>query len=79
MKKIALAAAVLMAATGAALAENPNVGGSDINAVAKAQIDSSHTSSVGYSAVHKLFNQGSNAATAQDRAVERRRTLFGDR
>ncbi|MBZ9857323.1 DUF680 domain-containing protein [Mesorhizobium sp. CA13] len=79
MKKIALATAAFLAITGAALAENPNVGGSDINAIAREQLDNTHTSSIPHSAAYELLNAGSNAAITQDQAVEHRRDLFGNR
>ena len=79
MKKIALAAAALLAVTGAALAENPNVGGSDINVIAQEQLDTNLTSSIRHSAAHELLNPGVNAVTAQDQAIEHRRDLFGNR
>ncbi|TPJ66754.1 hypothetical protein [Mesorhizobium sp. B2-6-1] len=79
MKKIALATAAFLAITDAALAENPKVGGSDINAIAREQLDSTHTSSIAHSAVYELLNAGSNAAIARDPAVEHRRDLFGNR
>ena len=47
MKKIALATAAVLTLTGAAFAENPNVGGQDINTIAQQQkLDTTHTSSV---------------------------------
>ncbi|MGN6146189.1 MAG: DUF680 domain-containing protein [Mesorhizobium sp.] len=47
MKKIALATAAVLTLTGAAFAENPNVGGQDINTIAQQQkLDSTYTSSV---------------------------------
>ena len=79
MKKIALAAAALLAVTGAALAENPNVGGSDINVIAQEQLDNNHTSSIRHSAAYELLNPGVNAVTAQDQAIEHRRDFFGNR
>ncbi|PBB99482.1 DUF680 domain-containing protein [Mesorhizobium sp. WSM3862] len=78
MKKIALYTAALLAVSGSAFAENPNVGGSDINAIAKAQVDNAHTSSIRHDAGYALLNPGANAATSQDPTVERRRDLFGN-
>ncbi|TIW04421.1 MAG: DUF680 domain-containing protein, partial [Mesorhizobium sp.] len=52
---------------------------SDINAIAKAQVDNAHTSSVRHDAGYALLNPGANAATSQDPMVERRRDLFGNR
>ena len=47
MKKIALATAAVLTPTGAAFAENPHVGGQDINTIAQQQkLDATHTSSV---------------------------------
>jgi len=79
MKKIAVYTAALFAISGSAFAENPNVGGSDINAIAKAQVDNGHTSSIRHNAGYELLNPGANAATNQDPTVERRRDLFGNR
>ena len=79
MKKIALAAAALLAVTGGALAENPNVGGSDINVIAQEQLDNNHTSSVQHSAAYELLNPDADAVAAQDRVVDQRRDLFGNR
>lgn len=78
MKTIALAAAALLAVTGTALAENPNVGGSEIAPITTAQIENTHTSSIRHREGYELLNPGSNVATNQDQAVERRRDLFGN-
>ena len=79
MKKSALAAATLLPLSGAAFAENPNVGGQDINTIAQQQqVDAMQTSSVG-SATYKLLNAGGSAADTQSSAIEYRRTHFGNR
>ncbi len=78
MKKIAFAAATLLTLTGAAFAENPNVGGQDINVIAQEQVDTTRTSSIGQdSAAYKLLNSG-NAVSDQS-ATEYRQTNFGNR
>jgi len=79
MKKIALATAAVLTLTGAAFAENPNVGGQDINTIAQKQLDSTQTSSIGRdSTTYKLLNAGtpSNADAA---AIEFRQSHFGNR
>jgi len=63
MKKIALATAAVLALTGAAFAENPNVGGQDINSIAQQQkLDSTHTSSVN-TGTYESGNQVTEGAT----------------
>jgi hypothetical protein len=81
MKKIALAAATLLALSGAALAENPNVGGTDINTVAQEQqVDSTRTSSIGQdSAAYKLLNSGNAVSSDQSSAEHIRVRDFGSR
>lgn len=78
MKTIGFAAAALLAVTGTALAENPNVGGSDIAVITTAQVENTHTSSIRHREGYELLNPGSNAATDQDQTVERRRDFFGN-
>ena len=82
MKKIALAAATLLALSGAALAENPNVGGTDINTIAQQQqqVDATRTSSIGQdSAAYKLLNTGSAGSSDQSSAEDVRVRDFGNR
>jgi hypothetical protein len=81
MKKIALAAATLLALSGAALAENPNVGGTDINTIAQEQqVDTTRTSSIGQdSAAYKLLNPG-DAVSGQYSSTDHVRVRdFGNR
>ncbi|TIR15838.1 MAG: DUF680 domain-containing protein [Mesorhizobium sp.] len=78
MKKIAVYTAALLAVSSSAFAENPNVGRSDINAIAERQVDNAHTSSIRHSVGYELLNSGDSPATGQDQAAERRRDLFGN-
>jgi hypothetical protein len=77
MKKIALAAAALLTVTGAAFAENPYVGGSDINTIASQQaVDATTTSSV-HNSTYELLNAG-HSQNASDEAIRLRQRDFGN-
>ena len=79
MKKIALTAATLLALSGAALAEDQNGGGPDINAIAaQQQIDTVQTSSVRQAPAYELRNfNGTIAENNSQSALEGVRT-FGN-
>lgn len=78
MKKFALAAAALLAVTGTALAENPNFGSTDINEIAKATVDNTHTSSISNDGVaYQLLNSDTNAQSAADAATQLRQDRYG--
>jgi hypothetical protein len=77
MKKIAIAAAAIMTLTGAALAENPYVGGRDINDHRQTQVDTTRTFSIGQAS--SAYTVGGDVAGQNDAAIEYRQSHFGNR
>lgn len=82
MKKIAFAAATILALSGAAFAEEPNGGGPDINTIAQQQqqVDTIRTSSIGQdSSAYKLLTPGNTIAEQNQYAVRTGHRDFGNR
>ncbi|WP_322417532.1 DUF680 domain-containing protein [Mesorhizobium huakuii] len=77
MKKIVLTAAALLIAAGTAYAGNDNVGGTDINKLATANVDTAQTSSVlnTGSPVYKLLNSSGDVQKSAPQGSDR--NLFG--
>ena len=77
MKKIALTAAALLIAAGSAYARNDNVGVTDINKLATANVDNTQTSSVRNtgSPVYKLLNSSGDVQKSAPQGSDR--NLFG--
>ncbi|WP_214474729.1 DUF680 domain-containing protein [Mesorhizobium sp. dw_380] len=78
MKKIVLTAAALLIAAGSAYARNDNVGGTDINKQATANVDTAHTGSIrnGDSLVYKLLNSSGDVQKPAHQGADR--NLFGN-
>lgn len=83
MKKIALAASLLLTVTGAAFAENPYVGDTDINTIANQQAIAKQRAVDGIttSSVHDSTDQMQNSGHSEnwfDEAVRIRQLHFGN-
>ncbi|TGQ40742.1 DUF680 domain-containing protein [Mesorhizobium sp. M00.F.Ca.ET.216.01.1.1] len=78
MKKIVLTATALLIAAGSAYARNDNVGGTDINKQATANVDTTQTSSVRdtSSPVYKLLNSARDVPKSAPQGADR--NLFGN-
>lgn len=81
MKKIAFAAATILALSGAAFAEAPSDAGPDANTIAQQQqqVDTIRTSSIGQDSATKVLTPGNTIAEQNIFAVRTGHRDFGNR